>query len=426
MNASLTTPGLSTRDRIIGAVLGGLGGGIASGLSDNYQSRAAQAYQDSALSGVTGSNIERPSVLTPSIFQSAQSQGKLFKTMNDIQAAQTDAKMNADIATENRKAAVQSSNEIKRDVIKGLLSSNPKEQAAARAMAQSLDLEVPEPQPIATPAEDVAAKPGKFGDGKTVQTKLEDSMQRFIEKGSSPSAAGDLAAKANSADLTQNKIAAKKVEDIRNKVSSLDSLIGTAKIGITGAGETGGSFATPRNAISKLMAFAGSNDQQAKQTAQSQLDTIKPDIVQSNKFAGAMSDRDIKLLVGAGPSSDQTPEANRAILANMEVARGRLNDYADFMDTFLAERGDLQGAEQLWDKYKTANPLVVEENGMAKLNPKITPWSEFDFSGKGTTAGTPSTATQPTQATVLQSIPPGYELTGNVDANGNQGIRKIQ
>lgn len=391
IQASLSTPGLSSRERIIGAILGGIGGGISQGLSSDYRGRALTAYNDVLSATKNGNEIEQPSVLSPSIFAQAQQDGTIWKQLqaDNIAAEAAKSAAQANLKSKDTQEA------IKLEIAKGLMSEDPKKRAAAEKLGAAISGIKLEAEPISTPADEATAKPGKFGTGRTVQAKLEESMQRFIEAGSSPSAAADLASKATGADLTQNKIAAKKVEEIREKVATFDSLIGKSKIGVSGAGETGGIFAPGRNFLSKVAAATYSTDQAAKQTAQTVLDTVKPELVQLNKFAGAMTEKDISLLVGAGASSDQTPDANRAIIANMGVARDRLNDYADFMDTFLAERGDLQGAEQLWGKYREANPLVIEEKGIAKLNPNVKPWTDFDFTGGGAKVE-PTTPTKPT------------------------------
>jgi hypothetical protein len=105
MKLSLSTPGLSTRDRIIGSILGGLGSGLAQGFSSDYQGRAMNAYQDVLAASKAGNEIEAPSVLPRSVFESAQQQGSIMKMLQEDAAKVEAAKAEAALGVETRKAA---------------------------------------------------------------------------------------------------------------------------------------------------------------------------------------------------------------------------------------------------------------------------------------------------------------------------------
>jgi hypothetical protein len=75
---SATNPKYSTKEKVIAGLLSGLTSGVFGGLSNDYQARAGQAYGDVVSGTAQGNTMERPSVLSPSVFQSAQQQGSIF------------------------------------------------------------------------------------------------------------------------------------------------------------------------------------------------------------------------------------------------------------------------------------------------------------------------------------------------------------
>lgn len=83
------TPRYSTKERIIAGLLSGLGSGVFSGLSKDYQGRAETAYQDVLNQGVLGKEIERPAVLDPALFSSASNAAKLFRGQRELEQQQS-------------------------------------------------------------------------------------------------------------------------------------------------------------------------------------------------------------------------------------------------------------------------------------------------------------------------------------------------
>ena len=75
---SATNPKYSTKEKVIAGLLSGLTSGVFGGLSNDYQARAGQAYGDVVTGTAQGKTLERPNVLSPSVFQSAQQQGSIF------------------------------------------------------------------------------------------------------------------------------------------------------------------------------------------------------------------------------------------------------------------------------------------------------------------------------------------------------------
>lgn len=124
----------SMKDRIAAGLIGGLLGGGLSGLSQDYQERAAQSYQDvlgRTLAGQTG--FERPSVLSPSLFSAAQNQAKQFGLFRQLQQEQAAEATKAEII----KAAANAKNPYDRKSIlemgqrMGMFTPNPSAQVPA-------------------------------------------------------------------------------------------------------------------------------------------------------------------------------------------------------------------------------------------------------------------------------------------------------
>lgn len=392
----------SSKERIALAALAGLGGGLFGGLSNNYQARAEDAYQDTLANTIMGRQVEKPSVLSSGLFGDAKQRGNLFQ----IGQALEQRKLQNEIEKLTQVKNAESLNQVGNDVIKGLLSANPKEREAAGNIARTLGLGAlaPESPAMAVPVGAPAKRKGLFGDGETIADKLETLTQRYIEAGAAPSAAGDMAARAIEADRIANRAQAKRIEDIRTRLSNFDEIISTARAGVQGAGETGGALGGVRDLASRAYAMV-SGDEQKQRDAQALLESISPDIIKLNRSPGAQSDREMAAYLAGGPSTSKTPSENMAILERMEAVRQLEGEYADFLDTYLAERGDLRGADELWQQYKAANPLFIDKDGALAPNTQRQPWTQFDFSG-----GSQSPAAAP-EVTRL-GIPEGAMPTG--------------
>lgn len=169
IQASLSTPGLSNRDRIIGAVLGGLGGGLAQGLSDDYQGRALTAYNDVLNGTRDGLAVEQPSVLSPSIFAAAKEQGSIWKQLQDQKIQEAAATKNAALELEAAKGDQASNLKI----FEAALSGDPKKVAAARQLLASVKGINLAPEPIVKTKMDEALE--KYGDESVARKYVEEA-----------------------------------------------------------------------------------------------------------------------------------------------------------------------------------------------------------------------------------------------------------
>jgi len=166
IQASLSTPGLSSRERIIGAILGGIGGGISQGLSSDYRGRALTAYNDVLSATKNGNEIEQPSVLSPSIFAQAQQDGTIWKALQADALATENAKLNAALGVENRKGDQETANKL----LEATLSGDPKKVAAAEKMVAALKGLKIESEPIVKTKFDEAL--ATYGDEDTARRAI--------------------------------------------------------------------------------------------------------------------------------------------------------------------------------------------------------------------------------------------------------------
>lgn len=421
IQASLSTPGLSSRERIIGAILGGIGGGLAQGLSSDYRGRALSAYNDVLSASRTGQEIEQPSVLSPSIFAQAQQEGTIWKQLQSDNLAAEAAKASAQANLKSR----ESQEAINLAIAKGMMSADPKERAAAEQYGKSLYKINDDPQPISTPAEGATAKPGKSrGVEGTILDQIGEEASKLKELDLSPSelaTARDLLS-AKKSELDRQY---KRVEEAQLSSQNLRSLADTAESATQRAGYTG----TGGKALQTLSGYLGTvnADQANKFAAGQELESLKADIIKAARPAGvgAMSDPEMRVWLSSGVGLDKAASTNEMIIDKMRYASNIQDQYVDFMRTNQAQGTPVGEAEKQWKDIVKKNPFLVRDKaGTLSPNPLWQSAAAPVLSEAG--AGTPTTATAPTPANVLQAIPAGYELTGRVDANGNQIIRKSQ
>ena len=130
-----------------------------------------------------------------------------------------------------------------------------------------------------------------------------------------------------------------------------DEITSTARAGVDAAGMTGGALGGVIQTGSRLAAIF-SPEQQAKQDAVKLLDSVKPDIVKIGRSPGAVTEKENQILIGAGPSSSNTPSENEKIIRKMEVIGDLEQEYADFVESYITQKGSAVGADALWIKYK--------------------------------------------------------------------------
>lgn len=76
-----------TGEKVGAGLLTGLMSGLFGGLSQNYQTRAGDAYRNALFTSLQGGIPEKPSVLSPSLFAQAQGEAKTYLAKKEIEKA---------------------------------------------------------------------------------------------------------------------------------------------------------------------------------------------------------------------------------------------------------------------------------------------------------------------------------------------------
>ena len=215
----------------------------------------------------------------------------------------------------------------------------------------------------------------KFGEYKPYSKRRNEIIKEGIGLGLTPNKASEEADKRLAQETSANKAILSKIEKSREEGSKLQALTATAEEGRAGAGETGGILAGPRELASlayQILPTAGGREEAQQRAATKLLDSIRPEIVKANRSPGAVSDFENKMIIGAGPSSANTPTENRVLIDRMKHAASLENEYADFLEQFMQDKGDAVGADKLWNEYKND---VVFKGG--QYNPDRTSWEDY-------------------------------------------------
>lgn len=228
-----------------------------------------------------------------------------------------------------------------------------------------------------TPIPEAAPKEGLFGTYETTADKRNRLIRQAASLGVPPSDRLDYANKNLQTEELQTKAALKELEKIRENINNADFMISRATSGITGAGQTGGPklYATARDFASSIYQYVptkGGAEEVQQRAAQSELDSIRPEIVKQLRSPGAVSDYETKILIGSGPSSENTNAQNVRILSNMVELNKLNNDYVNFLESYIQDKGDVAGAKMLWDQYKKDE--VIKRN---QINPDRADWRDY-------------------------------------------------
>lgn len=213
-----------------------------------------------------------------------------------------------------------------------------------------------------------------------MQQKRDALIARGITLGMTPGQASEYAEKNLRPDTAATKEAQKKIETSRSRGVNLEEIAATARAGMEGAGMTGGLLGGPRELASKAFAVISPSEQEQRDY-QAILDSVRPRMVQMLRSPGAVSDFETRLLMGAGPSSSNTPTENARLIAGMETVAQLEQDYADFLETFVTQKGSSIGADAAWRQYKSEQVFPA-----GTFNPQRQDWQSW-MAEKGGMAG---------------------------------------
>jgi hypothetical protein len=412
----------STGENLAGGAVKGLLSGFFGGLGDNYVTGQKAQAMDLLGSLARGKEIARPDDMDLSVFAPLEQAGGLFALQQDLledeavkQVGRDSQKLiNAKIAegltldptTGTLKLYNPKEEKRKESTFTALtdaIAKNPNNAAKTiqafkdAGLVDDADVKsitaIEQPQ---TPAE----SPSLFG-GSTMSDKYTQELQKLLDQGVPAGTAAESAKALTAAERKGSEKSAERIQEIRERARSLSGLAQTALAGVEGAGNTGGFLGGIRDLASSAYAVV-SPEEREQRASQGILESVAPDVLRASRQqgTGSTSDVEFKEYLKAGPTSSKTPEQNRAIIEKLENASKMESEYADFLDTFLAERGTLYGdkgqpsAEQLWEVYKKQNPLLIRDPKTKELiyNTERPSWREFDFAGalSGKNASKPS------------------------------------
>jgi hypothetical protein len=188
-------------------------------------------------------------------------------------------------------------------------------------------------------------------------TEMQQKRDALITRGITvlglpPGQAAEYADKVLRPETAATKEAGKKIEKARVKGVGIEELASKARAGVEGAGMTGGLLAAPREFASKAYAMI-SPEEQLQRDSQAILNSIKPDLVAIGRSPGNVTDKETEMLIGAGPSILNTPSENIRLVKGMEQLAQLEQDYADFLETFVTQKGSSIGADAAWRQYKS-------------------------------------------------------------------------
>lgn len=164
----------------------------------------------------------------------------------------------------------------------------------------------------------------------------------------------------------------------REKGLALLDLAQQAKAGIEKAGYTGGFYPVART-YEEVANLLGSKEAARQLEGDANIKALTPAQVQVNRWPGALSTKEMEAIIGAGVSLRNTPEENKTLADNAEVAAKLMLDYADFIDAFKeANSGSTAKADKLWAEYKQSFPLFDE---YGNVNKERQSWQDY-FSNK--------------------------------------------
>lgn len=216
-----------------------------------------------------------------------------------------------------------------------------------------------------------------FGNNvQSIEQKIDTYAQSLISEGVSPNTAYERASQRFKGLLGQEDRATKNIEELSNRTQNIDAMINSAQSYIQGAGDTGGIGGM--GAGLQNMASAIFQPQKARSTEM--LDTLGSQFMAMNRVAGtgSVSDFEAKQYLRAGVSSANEPEVNQEIIRRMSYLNELDKQKADFLETYKASKGTIEGADSIWRNYVQSNPaLVKDQSGNLVENTNRPDWKTW-------------------------------------------------
>lgn len=350
------------KDKLIyGAISGLLSGGLGN-LSQDYQSRAQDAYQNAILGSMQlGGGIEKPDVLSDSLFRSAQNQGKMALFKRLLSNADATQKTAAEMALEDRK--LQNQREL--EILKAKVS-NPR---MAPKIDQALGIAPTGIVQETKPLEKIAVPLESTGDIDPV-TRYNQLLEGVDnEKVAETILQNELATKRAT---TEREIAAKEkqkedfAKNLLEKQVSLDntkSILSQLETALKGSGATG-TFSQPDSILALQSALGG--DEAAKRlSAQAQLERLGNLSISELRKAmgtGAASDFESRLMKGSSIGKSQPRNVNEGLYSQMNKMYNIADQKQKFLTKALQDGLTQVQAETAYNNFNKVLPDLVNED----------------------------------------------------------------
>lgn len=360
--------GVKTKDKVIGGLLTGLLGGIASGASEDYQNRAKKAYQSVVLNALAGGNVlsgspevARPDVLSPSVFDAAKTDAQkygIFRALED-----------ADFANQNEAAQdlenLKTQNEILKELSKTAITSsnrNTRERAlrvlASYAGGAAINTKALE-KPLSLAEEGTASAPeGEVSAPNLAKRNL--TVEDFIEQaGGDEELAGRMLADEVSAERADKRLEKKEglkaIMETQQDISNTRALLGRVRAALDEAGTTGtlGLLEeTGRGAQLKIREAFGDEEAAKRLAARKVLNNSGLLIAgQIRKlFPGQVALGELEKYLASSPGTQNTNAENEGLYANLLAASNLAEKKSQFLVDAIKGGMDYPSASNLFDK----------------------------------------------------------------------------
>lgn len=334
----------STKDKVIAGLLSGILSGGAGALSEDYQTRAKDAYEGVLGALASGQEVQKPDVLPSSLFSSAKDKMQLFGLLDRAREIDQNKKLYLEDRLEEKK--------LKSEVIKELIKS-PK--IADRKLALSLlsqgrrppnETSTEPPLELRSPQDRLSALEEQYGDRDIAKSLL----------------------------IEEEKEKEKKREEDRKGLASLQSdieqserTISELRTAISKAGQTGGLVgeeAIRSDIVLPLQSKLGNVEAKKRLEGRAVLDELA--ILSAGQlrklFPGNPSEKEFLKLLEASPGTIRLPEENKALLKKMERVLSLAKQKENFLREAINRGEDPVLSGELFDKQFPLSNVLQEES----------------------------------------------------------------
>jgi GH24 family phage-related lysozyme (muramidase) len=421
-------PQFSTRDRIIAGALSGLTSGLFTGLSNDYNARAQDAYTGAVNDAILGRVSEKPSVLSPQLFSTAKRQGGIFQLQRALQQNEIAQKLAAESQLQQLRGQQEIQTELAKEIIKnptranramsalGSLFGQPQGGQAQRAAPAPVGVDVDQSgmglalgAPVESVEAPIEAELVKKGATSSVSPDSDPiaMYNRILNETGDESFARAQSEKAFETRAKQQQDTEKLMSERLIAANNSKQILNELDAAITGAGTTG-SLIPKEDAIRSFnvgaAAAAGDPEAQQRQAARRVLNSLGIDFAgQVRKaFPGPVSEREFLKYLEASPGTDKTPEENKALADRMRRMMQAAEASNQFVQQRMEQGATLQQALADYSAFDAKNPLFVADpkTGQSLLNP-----TRVQGAALGSAAATPQGAVEtPAADSLMQDV----------------------